>query len=416
MTHRNKLSRREFLKSAAAAGAAVAFPAVIPASALGLGGAIAPSSRIVMGAVGVGGQGTGDLRGFLGFPEVQVVAVCDVVKGHRDSAKSIVDSRYGDAGCAAVGDFREVTRRRDIDAVLVATPDHWHALVSIDACRHGKDVYCEKPLSLTIREGRAMVEASRRYGRVFSDGSQRIRGDYGRLADYVASGAIGEIREIYVNVDGPSRPCDLGGQPVPPGMDWDLWLGPAPWAPYHPYRCSSAYGLDGKGWRTWYDYSGGMMTDWGGHNFGGAMYAAQLDTTGPVEVIPPENKRRGLLTYVFANGIRMYRGGGRSGALHFVGTLGEAPGPAQPPTRPNPLRQYKGAGGIQGDFLYGVKTRERPFRDVEFAHRVATVCHLGNIAYLLNRPLKWDPVKEEFPGDAEANRLLDRPKREPWRL
>ena len=407
-----RYGRRGFLK--AAAGAAVAFPAFVRPSALGKAGDTAASERITMGVVGVGGRGSGVMGGFLNFREVRVLAVCDVDKGHLDRAKGSVDKRYGSQDCATCGDFREVTGRDDIDAVLVATPDHWHAIPAIDACRHGKDVYCEKPLSLTIREGRAMVEAARAHGRVFSGGSQRVRDDYGQLADVVASGAIGQVKEVYVNVGGPSRPCQLPGQGVPATLDWDMWLGPAPWAPYHPCRCSAAYGLNGRGWRTWRDYSGGMMTDWGGHKFGGALYALQLDHTGPVEVIPPDDKEHKRLTYVFANGVRMYHMQDEGPGHRYVGTEGEVPGARA--RRPSPLRQYAGSGGIQGDFIHCVKTRRRPFRDIEYAHRTATICHLGNIAYLLGRPLKWDPDKEEFLGDDVANRLLDRPKREPWRL
>jgi hypothetical protein len=394
-------------------------PHVITSSALGGPGKAPASERIVMGAIGIGSMGTGDLRGFLGFAEVQMVAVCDVVKEHRERAKGLVDARNRNGDCKSTDDFREIVTRDDIDAVMIATPDHWHAIPSIWACRHRKDVYCQKPLSLTIREGRAMADAVRRYDRVFSCGSQRVRGDYGGLADYVDSGAIGQVREIYVGIGGPSRPCDLGGEgAVPPGMNWDLWLGPAPWAPYHPFRCSSAHELGGRGWRTWQDYSGGMMTDWGGHKFGGAMYAARLEDTGPAEIIPPDGKAVTLLTYVFANGVRIYRGGRD---LEFKGTLGDAPAPkgasrGREAAQRGSLRQYRGQGGIHGDFIECVKTRRRCFQDVEYAHRTATVCHLGNIAYQLKRPLKWDPVKEEFPGDAEANLLLDRPRREPWTL
>jgi predicted dehydrogenase len=389
---------------------------VITSAALGGPGRAAASERVVMGAIGTGGRGTSDLRGFLNFGEVQVVAVCDVRKSGRGRAKKHVDKKYGNTDCAAYNDFREPVARDDIDAVSIGTPDHWHAIPAIEACRRGKDVFCEKPLSLTIREGRAMVEAARHYGRVFSSGSQRVMGDHGQLARYIHSGAIGEVREAYVNVGGPSRPCDLPGQPVPDDIDWDMWLGPAPWAPYHPNRCSGAYGLGGRGWRTWRDYSGGMMTDWGGHIFGAAMFALGLDETGPVEVIPPDGKDHPLLTYRFASGVRIYHAPGKiRGRLMYKGTRGEASGRPRLAQHVVLPREYRGRG-LQGDFLSCVRTRQRPFRDVEYAHRVATVCHLGNIAYELNRPLKWDPVKEDFAGDEVASRMVDRPKRSPWRL
>ena len=245
----DKPTRRGFLK---AAGAAAAAPYVLTSAALGAPGRPPASDRIVMGSIGLGGRGSGNMRGFLGRGEVQFVATCDVVQRKRDAAKATVDKKYGQTDCKAYNDFRELLARADIDAVSIATPDHWHALTAIHACRSGKDVFCEKPLSLTIREGRAMVEATRRYGRVFSSGSQRVLGDYGHLARYIRSGAIGTVQEAYVNVWGPSKPCNLPPQPVPAGMDWDFWLGPAPWAPYNRGRLN---------FRPWRDYSGGGMTD-----------------------------------------------------------------------------------------------------------------------------------------------------------
>jgi predicted dehydrogenase len=336
------------------------------------------------------------------------VAVCDVVKAHREQAKAMVDTRYGHQDCAAVNDFREVVTRPDIDAVLIATPDHWHALIALAAMRQGKDVYCEKPETLTVREGRAMVECARRYGRVFSGGSQRVWEDYNWFHRMVRGGALGEVQEVWVNVGGPSVHCTLPAEPVPEGLDWDLWLGPAPWAPFHKARLN---------FRAWRDYSGGGMTDWGAHGFGGALFCCQLHETGPVEVIPPDGKDVPRLTYRFANGIRIYHGGGEGGILTIKGTAGkisEKDGKQTPPGIVIP--NYRGNGGIFGDFLHCVKTRQRPFRDIEIAHRTVTVCHLGNIAYWLNRPLKWDPVKEEIVGDEEASRWLSRPMRAPWHL
>jgi len=407
-----RLTRRRFLKTAAATASV---PYVITSTALGAEDRPPASERIVMAGIGMGGRGRGDLGAFLGQKEVQVVAVCDVRKGAQNAAKNMVDGKYGNKDCVACTDFREVVGRDDIDAIVTAAPDHWHALISIAAMKNGMDVFCEKPLSLTIKEGRAMVQTARRYGRIFSCGSQRVLGDYGGLARKCQNGEFGQVHECFVNVGGPSRHCNLPGQPVPDDIDWDLWLGPAPWAPYHPYRCSAAYGLGGRGFRTWYDYSGGMMTDWGGHNFGGAMFALGLDHTGPVEIIPPDGKDVKLLTYRFECGVLMYRGGGR-GAISFKAAEGNVPGLTWKPPKELLQRDYRGRGGLPGDFLYCVRTREKPFRDVEYAHRVATVCHLGNIAYELKRPLKWDPVKEQFVGDEQAQRMTWRPMREPWRL
>ncbi len=403
MNH-TRVARRDFLK---AAGLAVAAPYFIPGSALGAEGRPAASERIVMGTIGTGGQGTGDMHGFMGFPQVQMVAVCDVVPDHRENAKKGVDQRYGNQDCKTYNDFRELLGRDDIDAVLIGTPDHWHAIVTIEAARHGKDVYCEKPECLTIREGRAMVEAVRRYGRVFSGGSQRVLGDYGDWPRTIWGGGLGQIQEVWVDCGGPSGDCYLPEEPLPPGLDWDMWLGPAPWRPFH---SSLIHG----GFRGYRDYSGGGMTDWGAHRFGAAMFAIGLHETGPVEITPPDGKDVKLLTYRFANGVIMHHGG--TSNITYKGTEGELPGKHRVPTGRVAMPNYKGQGGIFGDFLHCVKTRERPFRDIEIAHRATTVCHLGNIAYWLKRPLRWDPVKEEIVGDPEAARWVDRPKREPWTL
>jgi hypothetical protein len=404
-------TRRDFLKLAAAA---VAAPYVITSAALGANGRPPASDRIVMGGVGIGNQGSSDHGRFLGDNQVQYVAVCDVQQAKREKAKARVDAKYGDSSCAAYNDFRELLARPEIDAIHTACPDHWHALITVAACRAGKDVYCQKPLSLTIADGRAMVDAARRYSRVVSGGSQRVLDDSGGLARQCWSGDIGQVKEVYVEVGGPSKPCNLPGQPVPEGLDWDMWLGPAPYAPYHPYRISGSYNINGTCWRSWRDYSGGGMTDWGAHKFGGALFAVGLAHEGPVEVIPPDGKDVKLLTYVFANGIRMYHGSAPKGGGHSQAQITVFSTDEKTPAKPMP--GYHGERDIHGDFLTCVRTRQRPFRDVEISHRTASVCHLGNIAYALKRPLKWDPVKEEFPGDEQANRFVSRAKRAPWSL
>src|ERR1043166_1352576 len=364
---RQLVSRRAFLK--ASAGAAV-LPCIIPASALGADGRPAPSERIVMGGIGIGNQGGGDQGAFLGRKDVQYVAMCDVKEGVRENAKKRIDAHYKDtgSGCTVYSDFREMLARKDIDAVHVATPDHWHAVIVIAACKEGKDVYCQKPESLTIREGRAMVQAARRYGRVVSGGSQRVMGDYMSTVRECWSGEAGQIKEVYVNCGGPSKPCYLPGEPVPAGLDWDMWLGPAPWAPYHPYRISGSFNINGTSWRSWRDYSGGGMTDWGAHKFGGAMFAVNKMEEGPVEIIPPDKDHK-WLTYRFADGLLMYHSPGK-GNVDVVGT-GSA-------IAPRTIPKYQGTGGIYGDFIHCIRTREKPFRDIERAHRTATVCHLGN--------------------------------------
>jgi hypothetical protein len=412
----SRVTRRLFLKGAAAAAAA---PYIIPASALGAGRRPAPRNRITMGFVGVGGQGSGDMGGFMGSPEVQVVAVCDVDARHRAGARQRVEQRYARQkadgtykGCADYNDYRELCARPDIDAVFCGTPDHWHALVTCEAMRNGKDVYCEKPESLTVREGRIMVETARRYGRIFSGGSQRVWEDYNWYHRMMWSGAAGELKEVFVNIGGPSGEMLCPPEPVPEWMDWDMWLGPAPWRPYnkayHPFN-----------WRGCRDFSGGGMTDWGAHHIGGALFASQLyDQPLPVEVHPPDGKEFPHLTYIYASGVRLYLGGAWDGPLGFKGTLGEVP-PRPGPRKAPPdihIPNYKGRGGIFGDFLYCVKTREKPFRDIELAHRTVATCHLANIAFWSGRAFKFDPETEQIVGDEALNRWIDRPMRAPWRL
>jgi len=397
-------TRRGFLRKCAAA--TIGLPVFVNAKAFGA------NDRIVMGCIGMGGQGRGDMGGFMGFGDVRVVAVCDVVEAHRKQAENQVNSRYGNKDCKAYRDFRDVVARDDIDAIFIGTPDHWHAIVSVAAMKNGKDVYCEKPETLTVREGREMVTVARTYGRVFSGGSQRVWGDYNWFHRMIYGGRIGEIQAAWANVGGPSGQCNYAYEPTPAGVDWDMWLGPAPWRPFHP-------SLIRGGFRSFRDYSGGGMTDWGCHTFGGALFGCNLHRTGPVEIIPPDGKDVKNLTYVFENGVKIHHGGGWGGILTFKGSEGEigerGDKSGKKETPPNGhIHNYKGRGGIFGDFLHCVRTRQKPFRDIEIAHRTATVSHLGNIAYWLNRSLKWDPVKEEIIGDAEASRWLDRTKREPW--
>jgi len=398
----NKLSRRRFLSRMAVAGTV---PLIAPITVFGA------NDRIYMGCIGMGGRGRADMNGFMRFPEVRVIAVCDVVGRHRDLAKQMVDRHYGNKDCKAFKDFRDVVTHPDIDAVLIATPDHWHAIISIAAMKNGKDVFCEKPETLTIREGQEMIRVARQYGRVFSGGSQRVWDDYNWFHKMIWGGAIGRPLEAWMNVGGPSGPCYLPPAPTPPDVDWDLWLGPAPWRPYHPTLITG-------GFRPYRDYSGGGMTDWGCHGFGGALFALQLHHTGPVEIIPPDGKEYPHLTFVFANGIRIYHGGGWGGILSFRGTDGEIPPRSgeRPPAPDIYIPHYKGRGGILGDFLHCVRTRERPFRDIEVAHKTATLCHLGNIAYWLNKRIRWNPKTEEIVDDPDVARWLDREKRAPWSL
>jgi hypothetical protein len=409
---RIKTSRRSFLKRVVGAAAVASAPTYVPSTALGLDGATPANDRIGFAGIGMGGQGRGDLGGFLGFPQVQAVAVCDVVGRHCQMAKEMVDKRYGNKDCVAYGDFREVLARSDVDAVLIGTPDHWHVAIAIEAMKNGKDVYSEKPETLTINQGKRLRDVVQQTGRVYSGGSQRVWGDYNWFHKMVRGGALGEVTDAWANVGGPSGPCYLESQETPADVDWDMWLGPAPWRPFHP-------SLIQGGFRPFRDYSGGGTTDWGCHTFGGCLFALNLHLTGPTEVIPPNEEYKNLVIK-FATGQQIHHGGGWGGIINFRGSereISEEDKNAGTITAPDIfIPNYKGSGGIFGDFLHCVKTREQPFRHVEAAHRTATVAHLANIAYWLNRPLKWDPVKEEIIGDPEASRWMDRACREPWRM
>jgi predicted dehydrogenase len=391
----------------------------------------APSNRVVMGFIGLGWKGfTGCwgslLQGFIADPVCQARAVCDVDRRYLDRAKAFVDQTYGDAGCAAYRDFRDLVTRADLDAVVIATPDHWHAVQTIWACRHGKDVYCEKPLSLTVREARAMVTAARRYGRIVQTGSQsRSMGRLRNACEVVRSGRIGKVLEVQVSCGGPSVPCPLPAEPVPDYLDWDLWLGPAPWRPYHSQIHPVAF-------RAWQDYSGGGMTDWGAHHFDLAQWALGRDETGPVEIIPPDGKEHPSLTYRYADGVTMVHASQdiQAGVLVIgsegkVWMFGVAAGTRFEPASLGRVRispeeatitQNTGNQSHTQNFLECVRTRRRPNADVEIGCRTVTICHLGNIAYQLRRPLRWDPAGESFVDDAEANRLLDRSRRAPWEI
>jgi len=402
-------SRREFLKKAGTTAAAVAAaPYVITSTALGDDATAPASDRIVMAGIGIGNMGGGDQNAFLNNGEVQYVAVCDVKEGNRNAAKHKVDNKYGNSDCLATGDFREILAREDIDAVHIGTPDHWHAILVIEACRHGKDVYCQKPESRTLAEGPKMVAAARRYARVVSGGSQRVRQDYNGVVHPAWKGELGELKSINVNVGPLPRECNLPEETVPPGFDWDMWLGPAPWQPFHPWRCSGSFSINGQSWRSYIDYSGGGMTDWGAHHFGGATFIIDVREYQPVEVAFHNDNGQKWLTYTYENGKQITHNRPGHGNMQVESDKSVTVEPKQEP-------DYKG-NGIYGDFIHCVKTREKPFRDIEFAINTVAVSHLGIVAYALERSLKWNPAKAEFIGDEQANRFLDRAKREPWQI
>jgi len=388
--------------------------------------------RVRIGVIGTGGLGLNHhLKGkLLPNPRVQVPAVCDVDRAHRDAAGKVVLDATGRRP-GAYEDFRHVIDRKDIDAVLIATPDHWHAIISIAAMEAGKDVYCEKPLTLTVDEGKAMVAAARRYGTVFQTGSQqRSNGAFRRACQLVRNGRLGKIARVDTTLHA-VKPGDW--QPVqspPPELNWDLWLGPARFVEYRPNCVHYQF-------RWLYDYSGGVLTDWGAHHNDIAQWALGMDGSGPVHVEGrdlvldedgPYNVPLNFnVHYRYANGVELVcHSDGRNG-VKFTGengTLFVARGGVLEASDPELLKAESGPddvrledeGSHHDNWLDCIASRKRPVCDVEIGHRSVSVCHIGNISIRLRRPLEWDPARERFVNDDEANRMLSRPMRAPWRL
>jgi predicted dehydrogenase len=426
------ISRRKFLGNIAFAATGVM---IVPRHVLGGTGFTAPSDRINIGYIGVGRQTRGGLTGwFLERDDAMVVAGCDVDSLKLDYFLNRVNDFYaektgrsGYSDCTGYRDFRELLGREDIDAVVIVTPDHWHGVQGVMALEAGKDVYCEKPLSLTIKEGRAMVNATRKNERVLQTGSmQRSYDGFRRAAELVTNGYIGEIEKVVVSVGGPPDSCsDLKSQPVPDYLDWNMWLGPAQLTYYNEYYAPP---IDWNGWARWRycdRFGGGAMTDWGAHMFDIAQWVIGMDDTGPVEVIPPDGNEYPVLTYKYANGIPMVRDDfGMGNAVRFIGTEGTIDVSRSELKVPDNLENQQIGGNDMRlyhsehhylDWLQAIWNRTKPICDVEVGHRSATVCTIGNIAYKLDRPLRWDPEIEQFVNDEEANSMLHRPYRGPWR-
>ena len=427
------ISRRSFLGRAAATAALAGIaPQVVPASVLGADGQPAPSGRIGIGFIGTGGHGMGwNMPAYLQHPGARVVAVCDVDPGHLEEAKGTVDRHYKDAACFATKDFREVLARKDVDAVMISTPDHWHTLISLHAILAGKDVQCEKP-TLTIHEGQVLVDAVRKHKKVFQTSTEdRSVPEYHRMAELVRNGRIGRLQRIEVILPkNPDSPGDPTPQPVPPGFDWEMWLGPAPYVPYTKDRTHWNF-------RWIWDYSGGIICDWGAHLFDTAQWANDTERSGPVEIEGTGTHWEGGLyntvkdydvTYRYANGVVMTCKPGNP-SIRFIGSDGWVGNtgwraPVQASSKeileskigPEELHLYTNQKGEHDDFLQCVKTRKDPYFPVDIGHRVSTVCHLANIAIKLGRKLQWDPAKEKFIGDEAAGGMLDRPRRDPWQL
>ena len=419
------LSRRTFLQAAAST---LALPMIVSPRALGLSGSVAPSNRIAMGFIGCGGRMGGDMRAFLQNKDVQPLAVCDVVRDRRETVRQQLKLEPQ----AGYNDFRELVARPDIDAVAIASPDHWHVLHSIHAMKAGKDVYCEKPLSNTVAEGRALVECARRHGAVFQHGTQLHSLGAVRLAcELVRNGRLGKLKEIVIGSP-PGQATGLHPQmPVPDGLDYDLWLGPAPWAPYTQARVFRT------GWYFISDYSkSGWIAGYGVHDLDIAQWGLGLERSGPVEiegrgVYPRDGLYDTILTYriefAYANGVKIIMtdtGQNRHG-VKFIGEKGwvftrssiEANPPAllREPIRPDEIHLYRSPDHTR-NFLDCVKSRAETITPPEIAHRATSTALLGGVACQLGRKLHWDPARERFLDDPEAERLLSCPMRAPWRV
>ncbi len=447
MSHRLSWSRRRFLKTAAAA------PLFIPGPALGLCGAVAPSERITYGFVGCGSHARDwNLKQVFRCKDAQVVALCDVDSQHLAKAREQVEKHYGEAlgasfkGVHTTGDFRELVQRPDVDVVYNGTPDHWHVLPSILAMKAGKDVICEKPLTLFVEEGRALVAAAKQTGRVTQTASENRSIDtYIQLVELVRNGRMGRLQHIRVSLPSGRGTRDvkkhrLEPEPVPPHLDYEMWLGQAPAAPYCPGRVHWNYR-----WNR--DTSGGMLADWGAHLIDVAQWGNDTERGGVVEIegkgeFPPQtdvwNTAVSFALHArYANGVTLEIVSEGPG-VRFEGSEGwiecgtwRAPlrasrpellaplGPdARPVFRPSEvvLAGDGGKGGEHRNFIDSVKARTPAYAPFEVGHRTITIAHIGTIAMLLGRKLAWDPAAERFTGDDEANRMLGRPQREPWSL
>ncbi len=427
------LSRRKFLAAGAAA------PLVFSRAS-----AFAANEKINLGFIGVGTMGRGHLGGFLNRAEVEVVAVCDVVKERRDSAQQTIEKKYADRiksgaykGVAAFNDFRELLAIKGLDAVVIATPDHWHAITSVLAARAGKHIYCEKPLTQNLADGRWIINEVAKSKIVFQTGSQQrseFGGHFRKAVEYVWNGRIGKLKTVRIGVGAAARPCDLKGEPKPEGTDWDTWLGPAPEREYNAILCPKGVHSGFPAWRNYQEYAGGQLADMGAHHFDIAQWAMNMDTSGPVEVIPPEMKSDRGLKFVYASGVVMIHNEfekGKDGKeikadCVFEGTEGtilvsrggisSLPDTIlKEPIGEKEKRVYPSTSHHK-NWLECIVSGKETICPAETGHRSASICHLGNIGYRLNRKLKWDAAKEVFVDDEKANKELSREPRPKWKV
>ncbi|UCG47936.1 MAG: Gfo/Idh/MocA family oxidoreductase [Phycisphaerales bacterium] len=424
------VTRRLFLRRTAALAAA---PYIVPATVFGRDGKAPPSERIIMGGIGIGNRGSHDLNWMLPERDVQFVAICDARKQRREAVKQIVDRRYGNKDCAMYSDIREfLAKRTDIDGVLIATGDRWHATAAVLAMRAGKDVYSEKPSSMTVAEGRAVVETARRNRRIYQTGTQRLsEGNFTFCNEMLRTGRLGEVHTVRAHIapwDAAEMRHDwLPAEPMPPKeeVDWDEWLGPCPWRPYN-----SAYTRGG--WRGFYDFHTSCIGEWGAHTFAQCQVGIGAADTSAIEYKYVPNKTGDGMETLFANGIKMVLqlGGWRgSCGVKYEGPEGwvaAADGYSQPDvSNPAMLGDFK---KLVGDYMARtqrpmshmrnlldcIKSRRQTVANPVVMHRSMTTVHAANICMWLKRDLRFDPVKEKFVNDPQADRFLSRAMREPW--
>lgn len=420
------MHRKTFIKNTLIGAAAFT---IVPRHVLGGRGYVAPNDRINIGFIGNGKQSRGLLTGILSVPETIAVAACDVDKKkleHFVNLTKAANKKKAEAAVTSYAHYREMLDRSDIDAVVVATPDHWHAQITIDAAKAGKDIYCEKPLALTIAEGRAMVDAVRKYRRVLQTGSmQRSQKYFRRASELVLNGYIGEVKEINVSVGEPVKECDLPSLPVPEYLDWNTWIGPSLYRGYNPVLSPPIEDNSWAWWRGYKGFGGGYITDWGAHMFDIVQWALDMDDSGPVAFNPPSTPgATSGLSFSYDNGVVVnHKQWGEKNAIQFIGTEGTIE-VSRSFLRSHPANivsvQLKSSDeklyysdNHHQDWINAIKKRKRPVADVEIGHRTATVCNAVNIAYELQRPLKWNPRREKF-NDESANLMISRPYRGPW--
>ena len=421
---KNTVSRREFVKKTAVTAGLFT---IVPRFVLGKG-FIAPSDKITLGLIGCGRQRNVANRFIRHTMEGEILACSDLFAQKMEEFKKDTVEHYAEyrgkpdySGIATYMNYEEMLERDDIDAVVVSTPDHWHAIQSIKAMEKGKDVYCEKPLTHTIQEGRAMVKTARKYNRVVQTGSmQRSSNLFLKACQLVRNGYIGEVTKVLVNVGDPAIPYDLEAEPIPDGFDWSKWCGPSPMGPYNALLAPPQNeGLEyWPQWRRYREYGGGILCDWGAHMFDIAQWGLGMDHTGPIEYIPPADRGavRGL-RMIYANGVEMvHEDFDRGWAVRFIGSEGSIdvsrrfldsnPANIVDADLSNAkVELIDTKENHYQDFIDAVKSRSKPICDVEIGHRSASICNIANIAYDLGRPLSWDPVKEKFNGDGAANKL-----------